>query len=527
MARGNIFTMMINDGKQDALLTASEKLLDKLRIIEQVKLKECTKKWQTYFNNPPNPMTLRYRTLYAKWVDDSVSFCEKDVSKASEEVFKELSESHVTYIGQTWKPMVPLAATYFKNLEKEGDASFGNTVKWNIARQGTWFHKMVVHVVISGLKATSPIDKVKYCSYPGHRIFKELRFTINGNPITSYTSEYYNKYYNFDLETNKSVGWMRTMGQEVPNQAYVTSDPLNNEYREYKLFGDGAQTLKNVQPDLHLFVPLIFYFNKDLGLAFPEIKIPKGQIQIEADINNVNLMFAVVDYGGGGGYVAPTITQCTLHVQHIDTISEIQQQVINNFSFSLIRTPKIQEMTLSKSTDSLFLNNIKYPVESMVAAFRPTENLSNADFWYYNSVLLQKSIYSPVVILDPSLQPTIAINQSLYNSVTDVIQNAQFTINGDLDLFTRDNVLLYTSYYPFDIPTLNTPSDQGWLLFSFQFKPGEKNPNGHLNFTRMRELRLYYDSTYINSMQTAKLIVIAEALNFLVIKDFSAYLKFT
>ena len=37
---------------------------------------------------------------------------------------------------------------------------------------------------------------------------------------------YYNAYYQFHVPQNKRIGWMRNMGQEIPHQAFLTKEAL-------------------------------------------------------------------------------------------------------------------------------------------------------------------------------------------------------------------------------------------------------------------------------------------------------------
>jgi hypothetical protein len=95
---------------------------------------------------------------------------------------------------------------------------------------------------------------------------------------------------------------MRCVGQEVPKQAYsdlsstsgsskypahvtnllnvngtaAASAPVSatNTARKLITVVDGAQTPKVLQPALDMWIPLLFWFNKDPKLSVPSVSIP-------------------------------------------------------------------------------------------------------------------------------------------------------------------------------------------------------------------------------------------------------------
>ncbi len=84
----------------------------------------------------------------------------------------------------------------------------------------------------------------------------------------------------------------------------------------------------------------------------------------------------------------------------------------------------------------------------------------------------------------------------------------------------------YTSYH-YGGPNINTPEDIGCLFIPFCLYPGTYQPSGHINISRAREFYLTYTSSVINGSTIGNLIVCAVALNFLLISDGSAVLRYS
>jgi len=87
----------------------------------------------------------------------------------------------------------------------------------------------------------------------------------------------------------------------------------------------------------------------------------------------------------------------------------------------------------------------------------------------------------------------------------------------------------YTTY-TYGGPNIRTPDDCGVLLVPFCLYPGTYQPSSHVNVSRAREFYIKYVSSVIGSgdpVVAGELVVIASAINFLLISDGSAVLRYS
>lgn len=127
---------------------------------------------------------------------------------------------------------------------------------------------------------------VRYVEYPGQRLFKEVKFEVNGNPLDEYKDEIMNMHQKFRVAPGKLTGWKRLVGQEVPVEAYsdlcsisgasvfpgahvgltqnvggaaAPVSPVNASVTSRKLdqVVYGPQTPKETQPALDMWIPLL------------------------------------------------------------------------------------------------------------------------------------------------------------------------------------------------------------------------------------------------------------------------------
>lgn len=94
------------------------------------------------------------------------------------------------------------------------------------------------------------------------------------------------------------------------------------------------------------------------------------------------------------------------------------------------------------------------------------------------------------------------------------------------DIFRQQ---FYNSYLPFQYGGSNlvSPTDPGVGFITFCLYPGTYQPSGHYNFSRAREFYFEYASSTISSNVPGTLYILASAINFLLIADGSALLRYT
>lgn len=522
-----------------------------------------------------------------------------------------IEKTHTTFIHSAFKPYVSVGFEYVKTRQQS--PKLGNRIIFTLPQVANFVNDLVLRVKLTGLRAIDSRDRVRYVSMLGHRLLKNIKFEVAGNLIDEYTPDDVNMHYEFEVPEDKKIGWMRNMGQEVPHLGYVTSDPSFNMEREYRLIGDGNQTLKQSHDEVELFIPILFWF-KDIQNALPNMIIPHGQTNVIIELATASEIVGFANYSGtNSSYTSPTVDFCELYSNHIYMMLEVQQLFMKKFSFSLIRVHRHHKQTLyNDSPEGVRLHNLKWPVETLYFGFRPQSNLSLSQYWNKHCTLLSKEMKVPVVaknsattissavsgatitggvgvitmteaalsaaddayvsynlvitggtgynslditknryiIADyngsvktatletawtgatPDATTTVevyievvAINVVSYYQETPVVDSISLECFG-ITLFQDTKESFYNQYLPYRFGAI-TPRDRGLYLMNFNLYPSTNNqPSGHLNLSRARELYLKFTSTQISQSNPVDLIVVAKAINFLLVKDGGVILKY-
>lgn len=108
-----------------------------------------------------------------------------------------------------------------------------------------------------------------------------------------------------------------------------------------------------------------------------------------------------------------------------------------------------------------------------------------------------------------------------------VISDISMKIQG-VSLTNNMPAMFFNSYVPYNYGASNisTPSSVASYMYTFCLYPGSYQPSGHLNTSRAREFFIIYKSEYLGPNTPADLIIVATAINFLLISDGSAAIRF-
>jgi len=537
MATGGIFQLITNDGKQDRMLMATELLNQRLKNIRAQRMADPRV-------TDPTP------------------------------TLSDIEKTHVLFMNAHFKPFAAIGYEYNRVRPQSGVAQLGSEVTFSIPQFGDFFNDMVLHIRLSGARlqqtgqnpenSTNCQARFRYAEWLGERLVERVQMEVNGNPLDEYDSAVYNFHRQLNVQPNKLVGWSRCVGQEIPLQGYRDQSACDRQnWREVCAIAVGPQTPTETKGDVDLFVPLLFWFNKDPRLSIPSVSIPYGQRFInvrlapaEAIIERVAPLDAEGnDLDAGNTLTPPTISVADLYINNIFVNPEIHDIFIRRIGFSLIRVHRRQTTLLNKAADEILLQQLKWPIEAMAVGFRPTENLTvneRMENWHryhrvvkttyqgyedkYAAYYTSDQLVDGQVPVDPETGcPTVApcgvgLTGCTAMDCLPVVDRITIQAHG-VPLYNDIPAPFFNAYTPYIYGgyNVNTPTDCGVYLITFNLYPGSYQPSGHINISRAREFFLKYSSLpgAISSEQTCDLVVVASAINFLLISDGSAVLRYS
>lgn len=505
MSTSSFFQLLTNDGKQDRMLLASDLLRCRLKgITEEMKRK--------------NPNAEPIPTL------------------------ADIEKTHILFVNSHYKPYAAVSFEYNKVGSMGGNVKWNNNLKFSIEQFGDFFADMAVYLKIAPLVASDatvdPITGIRYryTDYLGIRALSNVEFNVNNNPLDSYDSDSAMLETDFVVMDDKRVAFDRCVGQETEFPGYVYQiETQNKELRNLK---QGPQTWQKAQPAIDMFIPLMFWFNRDFRLALPSLSIPYGQRFINIKLAEVSQILQAVNVTLNAGPppflqmtqipipagVEPIIERCELYTNNIFVLPEITDIYIKKIGFNVIRAHRIQHKQVSDNTGSIQLQALKWPIETIYYGFRPIVNLTSFEDWYRFCRVDLFNYLTPVV----TTGSTIVGRNIQARRLLPTVNNITFeTYSIELNKEVQEK--FYNAYTPFRFGEnkITSPVDPGKYMLNLNLYPNSFQASGYLNTSLAREFFIKYASTFISNDNKCELVLLGIAINFLLIANGSANLRFS
>lgn len=350
--------------------------------------------------------------------------------------------------------------------------------------------------------------------------------------------------------------------------------------RDFLSMCDGPQTPKLEQPALDIWNKLKFWFCNDARLAIASVSIPFGQRFVtidlatskqlcfefpnlylrqqhdtgsidDSDLVNVRTVTYRPIFKAAGLEKEPDITNIELYVNNIFVNPEVHDIYIKRIGFSLIRVYRKHVVrTNHDSHDEKLLSQLKWPIEYMYIGLQPVWNVNenNQQQWRdWHRMTKTVDIVDDVWDLSEvgggghggaagtgdhhkTIQQT-RIGQIVPNTYVKECPTAKtlsFSAHG-IKIHDGFDQKFFSSYNPYHYggSQICTPSDEGAMMINFSLYPGSYQPSGHMNLSRAREFFASWTTDYVHADTPADFIAIAIAINFLLITDGSAVLRYS
>jgi len=274
----------------------------------------------------------------------------------------------------------------------------------------------------------------------------------------------------------------------------------------------------------------------------------------------------VVSSPAGTATAGLTVQAIDMYINNIFMNPEIHDIYMKRIGFMLIRVFREQvSATNQTGGDEKQLSQLKWPVEYMFVGVRPNYNtsVSNSSQWHdwhrlTRQVRVEKQQMTYVEINTAGAAsglsaapgnlpiPYAAGATTLPAATSYIYQGAQVqptttywlpvqTVSTlkvqshGITIYDSFDALFFGAYetYHYGGTALVTPSDEGALFVNFSLFPRMYQPSGHLNISRARETFISFTSSYVSPATPAQLIVVAIAINFLLVVDGSAVLRYS
>jgi hypothetical protein len=372
-----------------------------------------------------------------------------------------------------------------------GTVGYGQTVNCQISRNGDLINRVYLQVTLPkiSLPSANAADGTgaRYVNYIGLRLIKSVLIEIGGQQIDKHYSDWLYIWNELSLPRGKRYGYDTMVGADKD----ITS------------FNDTT-----------LYIPLEFWFCRNVGLALPLIALQYHEVKIKIDfetkdkclIDSKNTITTVSEaYVPTGGAATPgtvaDINDMSLWVDYIFLDTDERRRFAQLSHEYLIEQLQFTgtETLNSGSTNRVKLN-FNHPCKELIWVAKPN-NYARKACWYNYTDTDNADLTSTIVsaqLPGPIIGNTNITNFTASNYMagfnfgntnsTQISASSPFAdtilqLNGNDRFSVRDGT--YFSYVqPYQHHT-NIPSNPGINVYSFALKPEDHQPSGTLNMSRI------------------------------------------
>lgn len=463
------------------------------------------------------------------------------------------SDSYYTYVAGSYKPFfLSSVGVYIKKQVAVGTGADSKQIDIDFDPANASFTGEIYVVVkfpqidLSSLTRApgatiGPVagnGQIRYCKYPGIRLFEEVSLLISNREADRYTWENAIEYLEHECPLDKRAALERSIGQQpvyTGKFAYSldsNAQPISG-IQMWSTYTNGAQTPQNVQPPLTMVIPLLFTWCRDPQIPLSNFIMNPAQRSIRIKLANLNnIVSHYVGYPAAVLGDAFKLSEISVYTKSIYTNNEIAQ-LLNYQHKTIIRSWKtIRNLITNEGSGEINLREVTYPIEVAYVRAIPNENLippnsmANAtittyDNYYLPARIVRRSI--PISFLGITPASAIFQNAMVYqaDSYSPVIDGIGFQIL-ETDFFSGAapvQILEYADCFTESSSRLRydgtTPHSSLIINFSRAFAGDlSRVINGYVDFGLFDAKYLRWDNSLVTSASPATFVISMRYLNF-------------
>jgi len=360
-----------------------------------------------------------------------------------------------------------------------GNPGYGQRVTCQISRNGDLIHRIYLALDMSN-------NNVILCPNFGLRLINYVEIEIGGQKIDKHYSHWLYIWNELSLPVSKRAGYNEMIG------AY-------------------GGKITNM-----LYVPLEFWFCRNVGLALPLIALQYHEVKI-------NLNFESAENCAGTSSANPTSFTASLWVDYIFLDTDERRR------FAQLSHEYLIEQLQFTGQEAVLNANIKpklsfnHPCKELVwvsLAKTNTKDKDNNNWFNYTT-----NIGGIATVTNAGTTLKDLKSELGNNAITSLnpITNGKLVLNGN-DRFAQRNGSYFNLIQPFQHHE-NVPSNAGINVYSFALKPEEHQPSGTLNMSRIDtavlNLSMTSDTDYATAMSSGRVNLYVYAVNYNVLRILS------
>jgi hypothetical protein len=353
-----------------------------------------------------------------------------------------------------------------------GTAGYGNTIYVTVSRNGDLINRAYMELAVPALHDNLGSATSKYVNYYGLKLLKEVSVEIGGQQIDKHYSDWLYIWNELSLPLGKRYGYDTMVGADGDILTYKNIDSSTDVKNEHKTT---------------LYVPLEFWFCRNVGLALPLIALQYHEVKFKIIFEQyANCVYNGTSDVDGAGVSGTGSFDANMWIDYIFLDTDERRRFAQNSQEYLIEQLQFTgSENLNASAANRFRLNFNHPCKELVWVSKKASSKPN--MWYnYTST----NVYEDVSGLTTA--GTSNMISGVYPTGANPFKNCLLQLNGN-DRFAQREGQYFNYVQPYQHHT-NIPKNRGINVYSFALKPEEHQPSGTLNMSRIDTAVLSLDT---------------------------------
>lgn len=273
-----------------------------------------------------------------------------------------------------------------------GQADFGRRVTCTISRNGDLAYKTYLQLTLpeinQDMKGTSANTEgvyARWLDYIGEQIIAQVEIEIGGQRIDRQYGDWMHIWNQLTMTSEQQRGYWKLIGNTT-QLTYITDPSFASVSGPCASASGPAQVCapRSALPETTLYIPLLFWFSRNPGLALPLIALPYHEVKINIDFRPIGeCLWAVKSLNPitVGSTVSVTtayqqsLVAASLYIDYIFLDTDERRKMAQNPHEYLIEQLQFAgDESVGSSSNKIKLN-FNHPVKELIWVVQPDANV--------------------------------------------------------------------------------------------------------------------------------------------------------
>ena len=337
-----------------------------------------------------------------------------------------------------------------------GQADFGRRVTCTIARNGDLAYKTYLQVTLPEIN-TELAPFARWLDFPGEQLIAQVEIEIGGQRIDRQYGDWMHIWNQLTLTSEQQMGYYKMIGNTT-QLTYITDPSFANV--DGPCDSDAPRQVcapRNALPETTLYVPFMFWYCTNPGLALPLIALQYHEVRINLDIRPIDeCLWAVTTLSCDDPSVQSSVKAITAYNQSLVAASlyvdyvfldtdERRRMAQNPHEYLIEQLQFTGDESVGSSSNKIKLN-FNHPCKELIWVVQPDANVDYCASLDCNTVLFK----------------TLGAQPFNYTDAVDALPNALHAFAGPTSIGNQADQYISEDGLFVDPGAADADADQYW-----------------------------------------------------------------